>query len=164
MLMRLYDICYVMHDSMLSSKSNCVNCFCCVDNWSESVCYNLCKNSCDSYFIVLYLWFIVIINDIKNMDVKGPIDLGSVICDLIFVKSNAALPDLPALSQGAEIWFQHLPILLRVRLWPAQAGHCRKGQYYRGLLANLKSKPGSRPLKPTNGSISGTGSILREIG
>ena len=32
--------------------------------------------------------------------------------------------ELPTLSQGAETWFQHPPILLRVRLWPTQAGHC----------------------------------------
>ena len=39
----------------------------------------------------------------------------------------ADLLELPALSQGAETWFQHPSILLWVRLWPAQAGHYRKG-------------------------------------
>ena len=66
----------------------------------------------------------VIIIGILHVDAKGSIDMGSVIYDLIFVKANIALPNLPTLSQGAETWFQHPPILLRVRLWPVQASHC----------------------------------------
>ena len=45
------------------------------------------------------------ISGIAHMDAKGLIDLGSVICDLIFAKSNTTLPNLPTLSQGAETWF-----------------------------------------------------------
>ena len=47
----------------------------------------------------------MIIYGIAHVDAKGLIDQGSVICDLIFAKSNAVVPDLPALSQGAETWF-----------------------------------------------------------
>ena len=65
---------------------------------------------------------------IVYVDAKGSIDLGSMIYDMVIVKSNTALLDLPTLSQGAETWFQHPPILLQVRPWPAQVGHCRKGQ------------------------------------
>ena len=73
---------YVMHNSILSSTNDCVKYLCCVDNCSESAYYNLCKNSCDSCFIVLYLLSIVIIYGIVDVDTKGLIDLGSVICDL----------------------------------------------------------------------------------
>ena len=61
----------------------------------------------------------VIIIGIAHVDAKGFINLGPVIYDLVIVKSNAAFLDLPTLFQGAETWFQHPPILLRVRLWPA---------------------------------------------
>ena len=44
----------------------------------------------------------MIIYGIVHVDAKGLIDLGYVICDLIFAKSNTAMPDLPALSQGAK--------------------------------------------------------------
>ena len=47
----------------------------------------------------------MIICGIANVDAKGLIDMGSVICDMIFENSNAALPDLPALSEGAKNWF-----------------------------------------------------------
>ena len=97
LLMQVYHIrlvdayCYV---DDLCYESNCViylfydlNLF----------CYNLCKNDCDSFFIFVYLLIIVIICGIFHVDAKELIDLGSVICDLIFAKSNPALPDLPSL-------------------------------------------------------------------
>ena len=78
-LMRLYNICYVMHGSMLSSESNYVIFLCFVHILFESVCYTLRKNSCNSFFIVLYLFFTVIISGIVHVDVKRLIDLGFVI-------------------------------------------------------------------------------------
>ena len=131
LLMWIYDICYVMHGSVLSYESNCVLFLCYVYIQSESVCYTLCKNSYDSSIIVLWIYdllFTMIIIGIAHVDGKGSIDLGFVIYDLVIVKLNTALLDLPTLSQGAKTWFQHHPILLRVRLWPEQAGHCWKGQ------------------------------------
>ena len=44
----------------------------------------------------------MIIIGIAHVDAKGSIRLGFVIYDLVIVKSNAALLDLPTLSQGAE--------------------------------------------------------------
>ena len=84
--------------------------------------------SCNSFFVGLYLLFVVIIHGFAHVDAKGLIYMGPIICDLIFVKSNATLPNLLALSHGAETWFWHPPILLRVRLWLARAGHYRKSQ------------------------------------
>ena len=66
----------------------------------------------------------MIIIGITHVDAKGYLDLSSGIYDLVIVTLNEALLDLPTLSQGAETWFHHPPILIRVRLWPAQAGHC----------------------------------------
>ena len=130
LLMRIYDIWYVMHGSALSYESNCVICLCFVDIWSRSVCYTLCKNICDSCVIVLWIYDLlitVIIIGIAHVDAKGSIDLGSVIYDLVIMKSNTTLLHLPILCQGAKTWLQHPPILLWVRLWPVQAGHLPKG-------------------------------------
>ena len=44
----------------------------------------------------------MIIIGIAHVDAKGSIDLGSAIYDLVIVKSNTTLLDLPTLFEGAE--------------------------------------------------------------
>ena len=58
----------------------------------------------------------VSIVDLAHMDAMEIYRSGSGIGDLVIIKPDAALLGLPVLSQGAETWFQHPPILLRVRL------------------------------------------------
>ena len=70
----------------------------------------------------------MIIISIAHMDAKDISISGLCDTDHVIIRVNVAFLDLPTLSQGAETWFQHPPILLRVRLWPTQAGHCQKGQ------------------------------------
>lgn len=92
-----------------------------------SIYYILCKNIYVSCVFVLLIYDLLIsgiIIDIAYVDAKGYLDLSSRIYDLVIVMLKSTLPNLPTLLQGAETWFQHPPILLRVRLWPTQAGHC----------------------------------------
>ena len=49
--------------------------------------------------------YTVIVIGITHVDAKGSMDLGVVIYDQEIGKLNAALLDLPTLSQGAETWF-----------------------------------------------------------
>ena len=71
---------------------------------------------CTTVLEVYDLLSTISIVDLAHMDAKETYRYGSEIGDLVIIELDTTLLGLPILSQGAETWFQHPPILLRVRL------------------------------------------------
>ena len=89
----------------------------CVSGFTASGSVLLCFMQCCTIFLEVYDFFsIVSIVDLAHVDAKETYRSSSEIGDLVIVKLDATLLALPILSQGVETWFQHPPILLRVRL------------------------------------------------